>query len=91
MSVYKIISRDYKTGRQLKKKIYESEEKYLKYGLDLAHRWVEHNDIEVYIMLGKYYELMYEISTPRTKEQFKYMQTQRGYSDAWFNYRTKDL
>lgn len=91
MSVFKVVSRDINSGKQVKKKVYESNTKFNLYSKDLICRWSEWWDIEVYEMKDEEYRLLYEIKAPRTTEDLEKMAIERNYSDTWLKYRKKDL
>jgi len=56
--VFKVVSRDCKTGRQFKKRTYHSEEAFEKYGKDVIERYSRWYDVEAYEFIdGKWVEL----------------------------------
>ena len=58
---FKIVSRNPKTGRQFKKRVYTSEEDYLKYKDDLIKRYSYNYDVEVYEMISGGWKLIDKI------------------------------
>lgn len=88
MGVYKVIARNPKTGRQEIKKVYETEDKYNKYGKITAERYRELHDVEVYIMhpVTEEYELVLTMKKPRTIEEARAFKEERGYSETWLKY-----
>lgn len=91
MSVFKVVARCPKKGTQVKKKVYETNDKYYKYGRDLIHRWSEIWNVEVCTIKEEEYAFVYSIDAPRTKEELKNMAEERGYSEAWVTYKLRDL
>lgn len=90
MSVFKVVSRNPDTGRQLKKKIYVGDA-YKKYAQDLINRWSEWSDVEVYEMKDEEYRLWYEVKMPRTIEDLEKMAQERGWNDTWLTFRKNEL
>lgn len=91
MAVYKVVARCHKTGRQDRKKVYETFDKFTKHSPNLIFRWSETWDIEVYELKDDKYELWHTIKTPTNEKELKCMQEERNYSDNWFNYKLKSL
>lgn len=91
MAVFKVVARCPKKGTQVKKKVYETNDKYKRYSEELIFRWSELWDLEIYDMRDEEYRLWYTIKTPQNEKEFKFMQEERGYSDNWLKYRLKDL
>lgn len=90
MSVFKVVARDPKTGRQTKKKIYIGET-YSRYSEELIKRWQEYNDIEIYLLqLDDTWKLWYKIAKPSTEEEVKKHQLKCGYADSWYEYYIKN-
>jgi len=58
-NTYKVIVRDPKSGRQSKKHVYESREKYERYGSDITERALQYNStVEHYQLNGNKWELL---------------------------------
>jgi len=89
MSVFKVVARDPKTGKQWKKKIYVGEA-YNKYATNLVVRWQEYHDIEVYEMYHEEWRLWYKLHKPKTEEEVKQFQLDKNYSDIWYNHYIKN-
>ena len=51
--VFKIISRDKETGRQIKKRTYTSIKSFMKYGADVINRYSKSYDVETYQLNGE--------------------------------------
>jgi len=89
--VWKVVSRD-KKGRQVKKKVYETDSKYTKHGHELVKRWREWLDVEVYSMdEDENFILQYVKYYPKTEEELRQMQKEYNYSDNWFTWKLKYL
>lgn len=90
MSVFKVVARDPKTGRQFSKKVYITEASFNRYSPDLIKRWRHYDDIEVYEMKGEEFILQYKLLKPRNKEEVKMFQIDYGYNNAWYEQYIKN-
>lgn len=92
MSIWKVLTRNIKTGRQQLKKVYEADSKFEKYGKEIIRRYSEREDVEVYTMSeDEQWIFQYEVKAPRTLRELKKMQIERNYRDTWFEYRAKEF
>ena len=91
MAVFKVVARCPKRGVQVKKKVYETNDKYKKYASDLIFRWSEMWDLEIYDMKDEEYRLWYTIKTPQNEKELRCMQEERKYSDTWLKYKLRSL
>jgi hypothetical protein len=82
MSTFKVVSRDVKTGNQLKKKVYVGDA-YSKYAMSLINRWVLWSDIEVYEMYHNKWRLLWEKKKPRTEEEVKKLAVELDFSESF--------
>lgn len=89
MAVFKVVSKY--NGKQVKKKVYETKDKFDKYSPDLINRWSDNYDIEVYELINDIYKFLYKIETPKTKEEIIKWGKEKGYRECWVEYRIKNL
>lgn len=58
---FKIVSRDPRTNRQLKKRVYTSHEDYVRYKDDLTDRYTRWSNVEHYELLETKWVLVLEV------------------------------
>ena len=66
--MYKLVSRDRDTGRQVKKRIYETLKSFNTYAFDTSDRYSNWYKIELYEMIDDKWKLIIEF---KDKEEFK--------------------
>ena len=66
--MYKLVSRDRDTGRQVKKRIYETLKSFNTYAFDTSDRYSNWYKLELYEMIDDKWKLIIEF---KDKEEFK--------------------